>query len=100
MYFLMENTQQELMMAVGLCKLEALDLLIDDFAHKNRAKMVQKLLELKHQLEEKLGLNKSLQAQYGQQNPPTYDKLLGVSNITNHDKGGLNKNGSFMPNLS
>lgn len=76
----MEDTQQELMMTVGLCKLKALDLLIDEYARKNRAKMVQRLLEIKHQLEEKLGLNKSLQAQYGCQNPIPKGLLGGVQN--------------------
>ena len=84
----MENTQQELRLKVELCRLKALDLLIDEYALKNRAKIVQRLLELKHQLVEKLGLNKSLQAQYGCQNPTPKDLLVGVSNITNNDNEG------------
>ncbi|MFA5259047.1 MAG: hypothetical protein WC402_03140 [Candidatus Pacearchaeota archaeon] len=83
--------EQELRLTVGLCRLDALDLLIDEYAGKGRAKMVQRLLELKHQLVEKLGLNRSLQAQYELQNPTSKGKLLGAdSHITNHNKGGLN----------
>ena len=83
--------EQESRLRVGLCKLEALNLLIDEYAGKGRAKMVQRLLEIKHQLEENLGLNKSLQAQYGLQNPVPKGLLLGeISHITNNDKGGLN----------
>ena len=83
--------EQESRLKIGLCKLKALDLLIGEYAHKNRAKMVQRLLEQKQQVEEKLGLNKSLQAQYGLQNPVPKGLLLGeISHITNNDKGGLN----------
>jgi hypothetical protein len=76
----MENTTQELMIKVSCWKLEAYSQLIEEYAYKNRAKIVQKLLELKHQLEEKLGLNRSLQAQYGCQNPATNGKSLGGLN--------------------
>lgn len=83
--------EQEVMMRVGLCKLRALSELIETYAYRNRARMVQRLLELKHAEEKKLGVNKSLGAQCSCQTPPTYDKLLGVnSHITNNDKGGLN----------
>jgi hypothetical protein len=89
--------EQELRLTVGLCKLEALNLLIDEYAGKGRAKMVQRLLEIKHQVEEKLGLNRSLGAQYGLQNPTPKGLLLGgISHITSNDKGGLNCRGSSI----
>ena len=75
----MENTQQELMIKVMCWKLNALNQLIDEYAYKNRARIVQKLLELKHQIEEKLELNRPLEAQYGQQNPALKDLLLGAN---------------------
>ena len=81
--------QKEIMVLYGSLKLVALFQLIEEYAYKNRAKMVQKLLELKHKEEEKLGLNKSLQAQYMQQNPVISNLSLGVnSHITNNDSGG------------
>lgn len=81
--------EQELRLTVGLCRLEALSSLIEVYAFKNRAKMVQRLLALKHIEEQKLGLNKSLGAQYGCQTPGTNGKLLGVNpHITNNDKEG------------
>ena len=87
----MENTQQELMIKVRCWKLDAYSQLIEEYAYKNRAKIVQRLLELKHREEQKLELNKPLGAQYGCQTPSPKGKLLGVnSHITNNDKGGLN----------
>ena len=94
----MENTQQELMIKVSCWKLEAYSQLIEEYAYKNRAKIVQRLIELKHKVEEKLGLNKSLQAQYGPQTPAPNGKLLGgISHITTNDKGGQNYGGSSTP---
>lgn len=55
--------QQELIIQCRLLRLEALTQLIEEYAYKNRAKIVQKLLELKHKEEEKLELNKHLEAQ-------------------------------------
>ncbi|MEM4271402.1 MAG: hypothetical protein QXO70_04915 [Candidatus Pacearchaeota archaeon] len=90
----MENTQQELMIKVMCWKLNALNQLIDEYAYKNRAKIVQKLLEQKHQVEKKLELNKHLEAQYGLQNPFPKGLLLGeISHITDHDKGGKKDRG-------
>jgi hypothetical protein len=86
--------QQELRLTVGLCKLRALSELIETYAYRNRAKMVQRLLEIKHQLEEKLELNKPIQAQYGLQNQSPNGKLLGE--FTDHNKGGLNCRGSSI----
>lgn len=75
--------EQELRLTVGLCRLEALSSLIEVYAYKNRAKMVQRLMELKHAEEQKLGLNKSLEAQYSLQNPATCRLSLGAdSHIT------------------
>lgn len=87
----MENTQQELMIKVRCWKLEAYSQLIEEFAYKNRAKIVQRLIEQKHQVEEKLELNKSLEVHREFQNPSPKGLLLGVnSHITNNDNGGLN----------
>ena len=68
-------------------RLIAITQLIDEYAFKNRAKMVQRLLTLKHLEEEKIGQNKPLGDQYGSQNSLTNGKLLGVnSHITNNGK--------------
>ena len=82
----MKNTQQEYLLSFNLCRLQAISEMIEEYAYKNRAKIVQRLLELKHQLEQNLGLNRSLQAQYGLQNPVPKGLLLGE--LTHHNKGG------------
>lgn len=69
--------QQELTILYGSLKLVALSQLIEEYAYKNRAKIVQKLLELKHKEEQKLELNKPIQAQYSSQTPAPNGKLLG-----------------------
>lgn len=81
--------QKEVMVLYGSLRLVALAQLIEEYAYKNRAKMVQRLLELKHKEEEKLELNRALGAQYGQQNSTTKGLQLGAnSHITNNDNGG------------
>lgn len=71
--------QKELMTLYAGLRLTAIDQLIFEFAHKNRAKTVQKLLELKRIEEQKLGLNKPLQAQYGQQNSGPKGLSFGIN---------------------
>jgi len=89
----MENTQQELRLTVGLCKLEALSSLIEVYAFKNRAKMVQRLIELKHKEEEKLGIILPRNSPILSQNPATCGLSLGAdAHVTDHNKGGLNNN--------
>jgi hypothetical protein len=83
----MKTIQQEFMIMYRCWRIAALSNLIEEFAYKNRAKIVQRLLELKHKEEEKLGLNKSLGVQYGLQNPSPKGLVLGeISHNTNHDK--------------
>jgi hypothetical protein len=55
----MKNTPllDEMMGLYSTYRLIALSQLIDEFAYKNRAKIVQKLLELKHIEEQKIGAN-------------------------------------------
>ena len=85
--------QQELMLTVRLCRLEALTSLIEVYAFKNRAKMVQRLIELKHKEEEKLGVILPRNSPILSQNPATCGLSLGAdSHIADYDKGGLNKN--------
>jgi len=69
--------EQESRLRVGLCRLEALDLLIGEYAHKNRAKMVQRLLLLKHKEEEKLGVILPRNSPILSQNPATCGLSLG-----------------------
>lgn len=83
--------EQELRLTVGLCRLEAISSLIEVYAFKNRAKMVQRLLELKHKEEEKLGIILPINSSNLSQNLATCGLSLGAdSHITNHNKGGLN----------
>jgi len=89
----MENTQQELMIKVRCWKLEAYSQLIEEYAYKNRAKIVQRLLEQKHQVEKKLGVILPGNGPILSQNPTTCGLSLGAeAPVTDHNKGGLNKN--------
>ena len=67
----------EVMGLYSIYRLIAITQLIDEYAHKNRAKMVQRLLALKHLEEEKIAQNKQLEAQYGRQNSVTNGLSLG-----------------------
>lgn len=81
--------EQELRLTVGLCRLEALSSLIEVYAFKNRAKMVQRLIKLKHKEEEKLGINLPRNNPILSQNPDTCGLSLGAdSHIANNNKGG------------
>ena len=71
------QTEQESRLTVGLCKLEAISELIEEFAFKNRAKMVQRLLLLKHKEEEKLGVILPRNSPILSQNPATCGLSLG-----------------------
>jgi hypothetical protein len=89
----MENTEQESRLKIGLCKLKAYSQLIEEYAYKNRAKMVQRLIEQKQQVEEKLGVILPRNSPNLSQNPATCGLSLGAdSHITSDNKGGLNKN--------
>lgn len=57
-------------------RLIALSQLIDEFAYKNRAKIVQKLLELKHIEEQKLGVNMPINSSILSQNSYSNGKPL------------------------
>jgi len=63
--------QQEITTLYRTLRLVALNELITEYAYKNRAKIVQRLLELKHTEEQKLLSNKPIQAQYDPQNTNT-----------------------------
>ena len=82
----MENLQEPIIM-FRIYKLQALSEMIEEYAYKNRAKIVQRLLVLKHQIEKNLELNKPLQAQYGSQNEVISGlPLVAISHIKNNDK--------------
>lgn len=61
--------QEEGMITVKLCKIKALSELIEEYAYKNRAKIVQRLLELKKAEEAKLGVNLPRNSLNLKQNP-------------------------------
>lgn len=85
------------MIKVRCWKLDAYSQLIEEYAYKNRAKIVQKLLELRKAEEVKLGLNLPRNSSNLSQNPATCGLSLGAdAHITSNNKGGQNCGGSSI----
>jgi|WetSurMetagenome_2_1015567.scaffolds.fasta_scaffold1338094_1 hypothetical protein len=72
------SSPSEVMSLYHAYRLIAITQLVEEYAYKNRAKMVQRLIALKHKEEEKIGQNKPLEAQYGCQNPGTNGNSWGI----------------------